>query len=105
MNNCGHCGALKFEYEPPEQVQPGQRPQDRLDLILRGFRAELQDLKDQLFKKEIFGKVAAHFDKFICAELLDKKRFPKLFDLVVKHMMHGPCGETNKRNSCMVKRV
>ena len=34
--------------------------QDRLDLTSKIFRAKLQYLKDQLFKKEIFGKVAAH---------------------------------------------
>ncbi|KAI5654182.1 hypothetical protein M9H77_31369 [Catharanthus roseus] len=118
-NNCGHCDALKFEYEPSEwkeiqeQLQPGQRPRDCPYLTSRVFKAKLQDLKDQLFKKEIFRKVAAHvcvivikspdqFDKFVCAELPDKNRFPELLDLVVKHVMHGSCGAKNKRNSCMV---
>ncbi|KAI5664376.1 hypothetical protein M9H77_23699 [Catharanthus roseus] len=139
MNN---CGALKFEYELQgwkeiqEQLQPGQRPQDRPDLTSRVFRAKLQDLKYQLFKKEIFGKVAARvyvieyqkrglshahiliilkneykikspyqFDKFVCAELPDKNRFLELFNLVVKHMMHGPRREKNKRNFCLANGV
>ena len=34
--------------------------QDRLDLTSKIFRVKLYDLKDQLFKKKIFEKVAAH---------------------------------------------
>ena len=43
-----------------EELHPRQTHNDRPDLTSRIFRAKLQDLKDQLFKKEIFGKVAAH---------------------------------------------
>ncbi|XP_020266274.1 ATP-dependent DNA helicase PIF1-like [Asparagus officinalis] len=46
--------------EIAEQLHPGQTHNDRPDLTSRIFRAKLQDLKDQLFKKVIFGKVAAH---------------------------------------------
>ncbi|KAL7099021.1 hypothetical protein ACP275_09G055800 [Erythranthe tilingii] len=80
--------------------------------------AILQDLKDQLFKKEIFGKVVAHvhvieFQKrgLPHAHILvimkfeykitNEEQYPLLHALVRKHMMHGPCGEKNKRNSCM----
>ncbi|KAG5530742.1 hypothetical protein RHGRI_025642 [Rhododendron griersonianum] len=41
-------------------LKQGQLAQDRPDLTARVFRAKLQDLKDQLFKKCIFVKVAAH---------------------------------------------
>ncbi|XP_028556792.1 uncharacterized protein LOC114581223 [Dendrobium catenatum] len=41
------------------ELKPGQTAQDRHDLTTRIFRAKLQDLKDQLFKKSIFGTVAA----------------------------------------------
>ena len=34
--------------------------QDRLDLTSKIFRTKLYDLKDQLFKKEIFEKITAH---------------------------------------------
>lgn len=119
--------------EIQEQLYPGQRAQDRPDLTARIFRGKLQDLKDQLFKKEIFGKVAANvhviefqkrglphahmliilkseykittpdqYDKFVCAELPNQTKYPELYGLVVKHMMHGPCGEKNKNNSCML---
>ncbi|XP_020243618.1 uncharacterized protein LOC109821874 [Asparagus officinalis] len=46
--------------EITEELHPGQTHNDRPDLTSRIFRGKLQDLKDQLFKKEIFGKVAAH---------------------------------------------
>lgn len=119
--------------EIQDMLYNGQKAQDRPDLTSRIFRAKLQDLKDQLFKKEIFGKVAAHvhviefqkrglphahilvilksehkitspdnFDRFVCAEVPNPQEHPVLHLLVVKHMMHGPCGEKNKRNSCMV---
>ncbi|XP_076903435.1 uncharacterized protein LOC143558493 [Bidens hawaiensis] len=31
-----------------------------------------------------------HYDKVVCAEIPDMRRHPKMHDLVVKHMMHGP---------------
>nr|XP_027096190.1 uncharacterized protein LOC113716088 [Coffea arabica] len=119
--------------EIQENLFEGQTTQDRPDWVARVFRAKLQDLKDQLFKKEIFGKAAAQvhviefqkrglphahmliilkpdykitspdqFDKFVCAELPDKDRYPHLYELVVKHMIHGPCGALKKNNACMV---
>ena len=42
------------------ELEPGQTPQDRPDLIVRVFRAKLEDLKIQLFKKHMLGKVAAY---------------------------------------------
>ena len=42
------------------------------------------------------------FDKFVCAEIPDQNDYPELYNLVIKHMMHGPYGEKNKKNSCMV---
>ncbi|KAG5563862.1 hypothetical protein RHGRI_000157 [Rhododendron griersonianum] len=46
--------------EIKDSLKQGQLAQDRPDLTARVFRAKLKDLKDQLFKKCIFGKVAAH---------------------------------------------
>ena len=42
------------------ELKKCQIAQDRPDLTFRIFRAKPQDLKDQLFKKEIFGKIEAH---------------------------------------------
>ncbi|KAL9992858.1 putative helitron helicase-like domain-containing protein [Helianthus debilis subsp. tardiflorus] len=44
------CGNLK----------PGQTAQDRPELVSRIFRAKLEDLKEQLFKKHLLGKVKAY---------------------------------------------
>lgn len=119
--------------EIKDELKHGQRPQDRPDLTSRIFRSKLEDLKDQIFKKEIFGKVAAYvyviefqkrglphahmliilnrgykitnaddYDKYVSAELPNKENFPTLYETVVKHMLHGPCGEANKKNTCML---
>ncbi|XP_020275831.1 uncharacterized protein LOC109850265 [Asparagus officinalis] len=118
--------------EITEELHPGQTHNDRPDLTSRIFRGKLQDLKDQLFKKEIFGKVAAHvhviefqkrglphahmliilmgkhkivsldhYDKYVSAEIPNHYENPILYELVKKHMMHGPCGELNMKNVCM----
>jgi len=41
------------------ELEPGQTPQDRPDLVVRVFKAKLEDLKHQLFHKHILGVVAA----------------------------------------------
>lgn len=113
-------------------LEPGQTPQDRPDLIVRVFRAKLEDLKKQLLEKHILGKVIAYayvvefqkrglphahfllimdgkykltspeqYDCIISAELPNKHKYPELYEMVVKHMMHGPCGTLNRKNVCM----
>ncbi|KAK1609726.1 hypothetical protein QYE76_033399 [Lolium multiflorum] len=42
------------------ELYPGQTPQDRPDLVVRVFRAKLEELKDKLLQKDILGKVKAH---------------------------------------------
>ncbi|XP_042942780.1 uncharacterized protein LOC122276962 [Carya illinoinensis] len=42
------------------QLLPHEETQNRPDLIARIFRAKLEDLKYQLFKREIFGKISAY---------------------------------------------
>ncbi|KAG5512701.1 hypothetical protein RHGRI_038884 [Rhododendron griersonianum] len=41
------------------------------------------------------------FDAFISAEIPDKNKYPHLYAMVIKHMLHGPCGEQNPQNACM----
>nr|XP_027082380.1 uncharacterized protein LOC113704703 [Coffea arabica] len=41
------------------------------------------------------------YDKVVCAELPDRARYPHLYNLVVKHMIHGPCGDMDKTCPCM----
>jgi hypothetical protein len=118
--------------EITRELEPGQTPQDRPDVVVRAFRAKLEDLKHQLFHNHILGVVAAHvhviefqkrglphahfllvmqsgykltspdhYDTIVSAELPNKNRYPELHEMVVKHMMHGPCGPLNIKSPCM----
>ncbi|XP_073129973.1 uncharacterized protein [Henckelia pumila] len=42
------------------------------------------------------------YDRYVSAELPNKVLFPHLFNLVSRHMMHGPCGRLNRSCPCMV---
>nr|XP_027108801.1 uncharacterized protein LOC113728613 [Coffea arabica] len=44
---------------------------------------------------------AESYDKIVCAELPDPKEHQHLYSLVVKHMLHGPCGDMNRSCPCM----
>ena len=46
-------------------------------------------------------RTAEEYDSMVCAEIPDKERNPKLYELVVAHMLHGPCGEANPSCPCM----
>jgi hypothetical protein len=45
--------------EITQNLYPGQSAQNRSDLVVRVFRAKLEELKNLLFKKHILGKVKA----------------------------------------------
>lgn len=121
--------------EIEEHLAPSDEAQNRPDLISRVFRAKIEELKTDILKRNIFGKVVAfmytvefqkrglphaHFliilanehklltpeayDEIISAELPDCEAEPDLHRLVLKHMMHGPCGNLNPTNSCMRKK-
>jgi hypothetical protein len=109
--------------EITRELHPMQSPQDRPDLVVRIFRAKLEELKKRLTKQHILGKIRAYvyvvefqkrglphahfllimqrkykltcpeqYDLLISAEIPDKKKYPQLYKMVIKHMMHGPCG-------------
>lgn len=108
---------------------PGQTKSDRHDIVARVFKIKLTKLIDLLTKSEIFGKTRCHMysvewqkrglphahilvwlcdkirpldiDILISAEIPDKIIDPDLFDIVTKHMIHGPCGSLNLGCSCM----
>ncbi|XP_074297161.1 uncharacterized protein LOC141627852 [Silene latifolia] len=114
-----------------EQLVPGEESHNRPDIIARVFRAKLLALKKQIVDKHIFGEVAAYvyvvefqkrglphvhfliifkdghnlkcaadYDKFVSAEIPTAAN-PSLRAIVLKHMMHGPCGKLNPECSCM----
>ncbi|GKB09793.1 uncharacterized protein Tco_0843716, partial [Tanacetum coccineum] len=101
--------------EVKERLMRQEEAQNRADLIVRVFHAKLEQLKEELLKKKI-GEVAAYtyviefskerpeeYDQVVSAEIPDEKENPHLHKMVVKHMLHGPCGKLNPNNFCMKK--
>ncbi|PWZ10229.1 ATP-dependent DNA helicase PIF1 [Zea mays] len=87
------------------ELLPGQTPQDRPDLVVRVFHVKLQELKHRLTKQDILGKrkykltCPEQYDLLISAEIPSNK-YPELRKMVIKHMMHGPCGSLNPNCPC-----
>ncbi|AQK71525.1 hypothetical protein ZEAMMB73_Zm00001d016710 [Zea mays] len=117
--------------EITRELLPMQSPQDHPNLVVRIFRAKLEELKKRLTKHDILGKIRAYvyvvefqkrglphvhfllimqrkykltcpdqYDLLISAEIPDKKKYPELYKMVIKHMMHGPCGLLNPKCPC-----
>ena len=102
-----------------------EEPRDQPDVCARVFKARYDALKEEVLKNDVLGRVNAHsatiqrqnrgckthilliienkdtpglpedIDKIISAELSDLSANPKLFDIVVQAMIHGPCGVLN----------
>ncbi|GKE45953.1 helicase-like protein, partial [Tanacetum coccineum] len=107
-----------------ENLYEGQTAQDRPDLVTRDFYAKLEYLKHQLLLRHIYmlssfrnrvyhthfllimksaHKLANpdHYDKVACAEIPDPNNHQDLHQLVLKHMIYGPCGHLNTQCPCM----
>lgn len=118
--------------EIQDQLLPGQNFHDRPEIVARVFRLKLDELQDDLFKRNVLGKCDAHvgviefqkrglphahilltlcdgskfktardIDKVVSATIPDPQIEPRLYSLVGKHMVHGPCGEINPGCPCM----
>jgi hypothetical protein len=122
--------------EIKNELYPGQCEQDRPNLVVRVFRAKLEELRRRLLYKDILGKEKAYvyvvefqkrallhahwllimlrkykitcpeqYDAIITAELPDKKKYPELYKMVTKHMMHRPCRVLNPNSPCTKDRT
>lgn len=43
----------------------------------------------------------AEVDRLVCAEIPDPELSPRLYEIVTKNMLHGPCGAVNPSCVCM----
>ncbi|XP_024392361.1 uncharacterized protein [Physcomitrium patens] len=113
-----------------DELEPGQSPPDRPDIVVRIFELKLRALMDEITKKNVMGETIAFcytiefqkrglphahillwlkdkvndcdlVDRIVCAEIPDLDRQPQLYAAVAKHMMHGPCGFDNPNCPCM----
>ncbi|KAF8771706.1 hypothetical protein HNY73_019086 [Argiope bruennichi] len=108
---------------------PGQQTIHRHDITARVFKQKLKSLIDFIVKYSVFGITRcwlysiewqkrglphAHIliwlqdkirseeiDQIISAEIPDPSIDQKLFNIVTKHMIHGPCGAFNMTSPCM----
>jgi hypothetical protein len=109
---------------------PGQKSADRPDIVTRFFYQMVSEFHRDL-KKNKMGKYKAHMtvkedqkrgnphihcvlitdpikvnevDNYISAEIPNKKKYPRLHELVTNMMVHSPCdGQVGTSTSCHVK--
>jgi hypothetical protein len=117
--------------EIKSQLRPGETAADRPDLCARVFQLKLKEFIADVTKKHVFGRCVAHvgvveyqkrglphvhllliledscapktpddYDKFVSAEIPSENN-PELRKLVLKHMIHGPCGPGFPSSPCM----
>ena len=117
--------------EIEEELLLGQASTDRHDLLARVFKQKLLKLIHIVTKSHVFGPTRcwmysiewqkrglphAHIliwlknkiksdqiDSVISAELPDPQQDPRLFEIICKNMIHGPCGALNPDAPCMEK--
>lgn len=118
-------------HEIKAALLPHQQTQHRQDIVARVFRQKVRVFVDVLTKGNVFGQTSAfvysiewqkrglphchlllwlsdlvrpnHLDDIISAELPDRQIDPRLFDVILNNMVHGPCGAANPHSPCMEK--
>ncbi|CAF4947498.1 unnamed protein product [Pieris macdunnoughi] len=111
------------------ELMPGQSAIDRHDVVARVFRLKVKKLMSVISKGRIFGEVICfmysiewqkrglphvhillwlkdklrpdQIDNIISAEIPDPSTDKTLHDIIVKNMIHGPCGPENPQCPCM----
>ena len=117
--------------EITENMRPGEHSSDRPDLIARVFKIKLDTLINDLTKHGVLGQSKAYvysiefqkrglphshilvtlraedqfttterIDQFVCAEI-PAHSSPRLREIILRCMMHGPCGTVNPHAPCM----
>ena len=116
--------------EIQENLLPGQKAEDRHDIVARVFKQKLTRMMDLFKKLQVFGPLNAYMysiewqkrgnphahillwlknkihasdiDNIISAELPNPEEDEELYDIVKANMIHGPCGkDLNKDAPCM----
>ena len=111
-------------------IYPGQQAADRPDITSRVFALKQKLLLELISKKDVFGASSGDswndefqkrnlphshnlfwiddfivtpetIDLVISAEIPDPASDPDLYNLVVQHMVHGPCSNMNPNAPCM----
>ncbi|CAN6821228.1 unnamed protein product [Brassica oleracea] len=84
----------------------GDSPNDRPDIECRFQKRGLPHAHILLwFGNSSRTPSAEEVDEIISAELPDKEEDPEAYNLVIKHMIHGPCGVINRKSPCMENSV
>lgn len=55
-----------------------------------------------ILRAEDKPRTPALIDKVVSAEIPNKETHPRLFDVVTKNMIHGPCDQVDSRSPCLV---
>ena len=104
-------------------------PNDRPDVMDRVYKLQMQEFHKELETLGVMGEPTAYVDVFeqqmralwhchnslltkdivtesevddwVSAQIPDKAKDPIYYQMVIDHMLHGPCGEHNPNSPCM----